>query len=197
MPQTFTLDTNCLIDVADNRAAAGAVRALADAHAAGRADVAVIAMSASEKQQGGHYIRNFAEFRDRLVSLGLVHLNVILPMGYWDISFWGQCLWADEATVKREHEIHSIIFPTVQFLWEDYCRANSIDLPNNSPTGKWRNCKCDVQAIWSHIHHKRDVFVTSDSNFHKADKKAALIALGAGRIEHTEGALSLFQSHKS
>jgi len=80
----------------------------------------------------------------------------------------------------------------VQFLWEDYCRANSIDLPNNSPTGTWRNRKCDVQAIWSHIHHKRDVFVTSDCNFHKADKKAALIALGAGRIEHPEGALSLF-----
>jgi hypothetical protein len=28
------------------------------------------------------------------------------------------------------------------------------------------------------IHHKRDVFVTSDNNFHKIDKKAALIALG-------------------
>jgi hypothetical protein len=191
MPRTFTLDTNCIIDVAENRPAAGAVRALADAHAAGRADVAVIAMSASERQRGGHYIQDFTDFRNRLVSLGLGHLNVILPMMYWDISFWDHCLWTDDAMVKREHEIHLILFPTVQFLWEDYCRANSIDLPNNSPTGKWRNCKCDVQAIWSHIHHKREVFVTSDGNFHKADKKAALIALGAGRVEHPEGALSL------
>jgi len=45
--------------------------------------------------------------------------------------------------------------------------------------------------MWSHIHHKRKVFVTSDRNFHKADKKAALIALGAGRIEDPESALSL------
>jgi len=33
-------------------------------------------------------------------------------------------------------------------------------------------------AIWSHIHHKRDVFVTSDENFHGTAKKLALIALG-------------------
>jgi hypothetical protein len=109
MPRTFTLDTNCLIAVANNEPAAGAVRALADAHTAGRADVAVVAMSASEKQRGGYYLRNFAEFRDRLVSLGLGHLNVILPMGYWGISFWGHCLWPDDATKKLEHEIHSIV----------------------------------------------------------------------------------------
>src|ERR1700730_2763665 len=171
MPRTFTLDTNCIIDVAENQPAAWAGRTLADAHA-GRADVAVIAMSASEKQQGGHYIRNFAEFRDSLVSLGLGHLNVILPMGYWGISFWGQCLWPSDATKKLEHKIHLILFPAVQFLWEDYCRANGIDPQSNLSTGYWRNRKCDVQAIWSHIYHKRDVFVTSDGKFHKARKKA-------------------------
>jgi hypothetical protein len=102
---------------------------------------------------------------------------------------------ADEAMRKLEHEIHSILFPTVPFLGEDYCRANSLDPldpPPNPSTGKWRkwrNCKCDVLAIWSHIHHKRDVFVTSDPAFHK--KKTALIALGAGRFERLEGALSL------
>src|SRR3984893_19460322 len=113
MPRTFTLDTNCIIAVAENQPAAWAVRTLADAHA-GRADAAVVEMSAREKQQGGHYIRNFAEFRDRLDSLGLGHLNVILPMGDWDISFWDQCLWADEAMVKRAYEIQSILFPAVQ-----------------------------------------------------------------------------------
>jgi hypothetical protein len=189
MLRTFTLDTNCIIDVAENRPAAGAVRTLADAHAAGRADVAVVAMSASEKQQGGHYIRNFEEFRNRLVSLGLGQLKVILPMAYFDISFLDHCLLIDDAMVKLEHEIHLILFPTVQFLWQDYCRANSLDPPPNPPTGTWRNNKCDVQAICSHIHRKRDVFVTSDSNFHK---KAALIALGAGRIEHPKSALFTF-----
>jgi hypothetical protein len=193
MLQTFTLDTNCIIDVAKKRPAAPAVQALADAHTAGRADVAVVAIAASEKQPDGHYSKDFTEFHNRLVSLGLGHLKVILPMGYWDICFWHQCLWVGES--KLEQEIHSILFPTVPFLWEDYCRANNLDpldRPPNPSTGKWRkwrNCKCDVQAIWSHVHHKRDVFVTSDTDFH--DKKAALIALGAGRIERPDDALSL------
>ena len=55
MRQTFTLDTNCVIDVAEKRPAAKAVQALADAHAAGKADVAVIAITASEKKQDEHY----------------------------------------------------------------------------------------------------------------------------------------------
>lgn len=39
----------------------------------------------------------------------------------------------------------------------------------------------------------RDVFVTSDTNFHKADKKGALIALGAARIERPDDVLSLIK----
>jgi hypothetical protein len=191
MLRTFTLDTNCLIDIAENRSAAEAVRALAEAHAAGRADVAVVAMSASEKQQSGRYIHNFGEFRDRLNSLGLGHLKVVLPMMYLDISFLDHCLLSDDAMIKIEQEIHSILFPTVQFLWQDFCCANGLDPTSNQVTGKWRNCKCDVQAIWSHVHQRRNVFVTSDGNFHKADKKAGLIALGAGRIEYPKDALSL------
>jgi len=57
----FTLDTNCLIAIDEGRPAATAVRALADAHLAGTAHVAVVAMSASEKQQHGSYLRNFDE----------------------------------------------------------------------------------------------------------------------------------------
>jgi hypothetical protein len=148
-------------------------------------------MSASERQQGGLYIQNFTDFRDRLASLGLGHLNVILPMFYFDISFWDHCLFSDDAMKNLECTIHSILFPTVEFLWADYCRANGLDPPPNPPTGRWRNCKCDVQAMWSHIHHRRDVFVTSDENFHKANKKAALLNLWAGHIERPEDALSL------
>ena len=102
MPQTFTLDTNCIIDVAKKRPAAPAVQALADAHTAGRAAVAVVAIAASEKQPDGHYSKDFTEFHNRLVSLGLGHLKVILPMGYWDICFWHQCLWVGESKLERE-----------------------------------------------------------------------------------------------
>jgi predicted nucleic acid-binding protein len=62
MPQTFTLDTNCLIDVADKRPAAKAVQALADAHAAGRADAAVVAITASENSEAGITARILQNF---------------------------------------------------------------------------------------------------------------------------------------
>jgi hypothetical protein len=185
---TFTLDSNCLTDIEESRPAAPEVRALAGAHTAGTADVAVIAMSASERPKPGHSVNNF--FEDRLVALGLAHLNIVLPMLYWDISFWDHGLWADDAMVDLERRIHSILFPNVQFLWQDYCRENGINPPpDTSPSGKWRNCKCDVQAIWSHIHSKRNVCVTSDTNFHK--RKSDLISVGAGQIEYPDRAAKL------
>jgi hypothetical protein len=187
----FSLDTNCVIAVEECREEASAIRRLSDAHAAGNADVAVIAMSASENQKPGHTVKNFSEFKERLTALGLDHLNIVLPMGYWGISFWDYALWTDEAMVNLEREIHSILCPTVQFFWADYCRDHNIIPPPESSFGKWRNWKCDVQAMWSHIHHKRDVFVTSDSNFHKNTVRAGLVALGANAIEYPKGAAAL------
>jgi pyruvate/2-oxoglutarate dehydrogenase complex dihydrolipoamide dehydrogenase (E3) component len=76
-------------------------------------------------------------------------------------------------------------------LWLDYYAAHRLDstaLPLNST---WRNHKCDVLALWSHIHDARDVFVTNDEEFHKMTKKAALLALGSGRIESAETAATL------
>ena len=67
-------------------------------------------MSASENQQGGLYIQNFIEFRDRLASLGFWHLNIILPMAYLDISFLDHCLLCDDAMENLERRIH---------LWEE------------------------------------------------------------------------------
>jgi hypothetical protein len=187
--RTFTLATNCLIDVEENRPPAAAIRALATAHTDGVADVAVIAMSASENPKPGQHIHSFSEFEARLAVLGLAHLSVVLPMLYFDISFWDRCLLSDESMVDFECQIHAILFPNVQFLWQDYCRDSGIDPPPSSLAGKWRNCKCDVQAIWSHIHGKRDVFVTSDRNFH--NKRLGLIALGAGKIEYPDDAVNL------
>jgi hypothetical protein len=191
--RSFTLDTNCLIAVDEGRPEAEAVRALADAHAAGTAAVAVVAISASERQPGGGYIQNFGEFRARLAELGLAHLDILRPIMYWGFTFWDYSLWSDAAVQALEKRIHEILFPNVEFLWEDYCRAAGLD-PASTPAGRWRNCKCDVLAIWSHIHGNRDVFVTSDGNFHIAAKKAALVALGARHIETPSDAVLLLQA---
>jgi hypothetical protein len=187
MPHSFTLDTNCLIAIDEGRPEAGAIRTLAHAHSLGKADVAAI--SASEKQKSGHYIKNFTEFRDRLASLGPNHLRIIRPMAYFDISFWDYCLLSDDLMIALERQIHVSLFPNVEFSWQDYCRTNGIDPIPMSPNGKWRNCKCDVQAVWSHIQARRDVFVMNDGNLHSAGKKAALITLGAKQIEYPEQAV--------
>jgi hypothetical protein len=188
--RSFTLDTNCLIAIDEGRPEAAAVRALADAHEAGTVAVAVVAISASEKQQGGGYIQNIAEFRARLRTLGLGHLDILPPIMYWDVTFWDYSLWSDAAMQAIEQQVHEVLFPNVEFLWEDYCRANGLDSAS-TPAGKWRNCKCDVLAIWSHIHGNRDVFVTSDGNFHSSAKKEAVISLGAKYIEYPDDAVSL------
>lgn len=181
--QTFSLDTNCVIALEEGRVEAASVRALANAHAAAKANVGVIAISASERQKDGRHLESFTCFQNRLKALGLEHLDLILPMLYFDLTFWDCTVFTDEAGQMLEKKIHQILFPNIQFLWPDFCLANNLDPLHIASGSKWRNAKCDVQALWSHINAKRDVFVTSDENFHKVSKKAKLIALGAGCIE--------------
>ena len=147
-------------------------------------------MSASEKQQGNRYIQDFAEFQARLANLGLAHLKMLEPMCYFDITFHDYCLWSGDDMLTLEKQVHNILFPNVEFEWNDFCRANGLD-PSQSPSGRWRNGKCDVQNMWTHIYNKRDVFVTSDMNFHGATKKPALVALGTNRIEYPGDAVTL------
>ncbi len=185
---SFTLDTNCIIALDENRAETAYLRKLVEAHTMGAADVGLVAISASERQKNGGALEDFRVFERRLASLGLDRLMLLPPMMYWDLGFWDQGLWTDELMEELEQKIHSVLFPNIQFSWSDFCKERAVDV--NSCDPRWRNAKCDVQAIWSHIHHSRDVFVTSDLNFHQLNKKQSLIKLGAGRIETPEAAVS-------
>lgn len=185
---TFTLDTNCIIDVEQGRPSAGYIRALADAHRAGQADVAVATMSASEKQKDGTYIRHYDSFVALLRRLELDHLGEVYPMLYSDVSFLDRCLWATSEGEALERQIHDVLFPSLPFSYGDYCAACGLDAKADVGTVgmKWVNAKCDVQTLWSHINAGRNVFVTSDGNFHTPGRKPALIALGAGHISTPE-----------
>lgn len=189
--RTFTLDANCIVAIDEGSPEVPFIRQLADAHAAGNAQVAVVAVSAADKRQTGSYLDNFDAFRARLAALDLGHLEILKPMGYFDISFPDWCIEMDDAMAALEKQIHGILFPQSEFTWQDYCEANGIDPDTLSPHGTWRSLKCDVQLMWTHIHNKRDVFVTADDNFHKPANQSALIALGAGRIEHPQQAAAL------
>jgi hypothetical protein len=194
MPTTFTLDTNCIIAVDEGRPEAAFINELVLAHNEGIASVGLVAMSASERQQDGRYIRNIEEFNQRLKRLGLDSLKVLMPMAYSDITFMNNSLSCDYAMHVREKSFHDVLFPSIAFVGSDYCVANGLE-PNTAHVDrKWRNAKCDVQAFWTHAHNRRDVFVTSDKNFHTQTKKAALLALAGGRIETPETAVALLGS---
>lgn len=175
-----TLDKNCVIDLEEERSAAGDVTRLVELNDSGRICVCLPAIMASEKLRDGTYRSNFAGFVEWLHSLGLAHLKLLYPPMYLDITFFGRSVLADESD-DLERKIHAVLFPDIDFNFCDYCAARCIE-PNTGPVAKWRNAKCDVLSMWCHIHYAGDVFVSSDENFHKAAKKPQLIALGAKAI---------------
>jgi hypothetical protein len=100
--RTFTLDTNCIVSIDESRVDAAAIRALANAHADGTARLAVIAISASERQRDGQQLRSFAIFKDRLAALDFAHLEVLRPMAYADICYFDWSLLTDDAMEHLE-----------------------------------------------------------------------------------------------
>ena len=191
---TFTLDTNCIIAVDENRSEAKAVLELASAHRSGLASVGVVAISASERQRDGVDLENFEEFKQRRSRLGLGELDLLEPMSYFDITFWDFGLLCDDTMEALEREIHQILFPNFPFLWGDYCEKLGLIPATTKPDKKWRNAKCDVQAFWSHSFRKRDVFVTSGRrDSHAKTKKQRLVSLAGSRIETPESAAKLLR----
>ena len=191
----FTLDTNCIIDVDENRSNACAIRALAEAHKNGIANVAVVAIMASEKQRPGDMVSNFGQFQKRLLDLSLNHLGLCLPLGRFDITFFDHCIFAGPNEVELERKIHLILFPNLELNFQHYCNVKKISSDLSAGWQKshepWRKALCDVQALWNHINAQRNVFVSSDGNFLKVQNKAALLALGAGKIEYPTEAVAL------
>lgn len=193
MVLSFTLDTNCLIAVDASRPEASFIKELVRAHQNGCASVGLVAISASERQQNLGYLDNFCSFKDRVETLGLGCLELLEPMTYWNVTYADFGLYSDDAMELLERKIHEILFPNIPFRWIDFCSKFGIDPNSEQMHPKWRNAKCDVQAFWSHAYRKRDVFVTSDHNFHKESKKSQLLLLCGGRVEYPEQAAKLIK----
>jgi hypothetical protein len=166
---TFTLDTNCLIDVAENRPARDSVLRLIAAADRGTADVAMVASSASERQPGGGYLETLASFRDRMQELGFGSLKMLKPIARFDLSFWDHAIMPSESQTERERLIFETLFPDTSYSWQEHAAAAGIETQRiDDPRAfKWRNRLCDAQAFWAHDDNRRDVFVTSDERFKK------------------------------
>ena len=113
----FTIDTNCLIDLAEPATRPNSIHVskLVEAHTKGLIQLACVGISASEKQLGGFYLANFALFKERLNELGLDQIEILKPVGCWDVTYWDNCLYGDPCD-QRQEAIHGILFPTHDFL---------------------------------------------------------------------------------
>ena len=93
MARRLALDTNCIIDLEENRPDAPHVRTLIKAWKNTHVALAVVAVSASENQRGGIASRHFDVFEAKLSNVGLAGVNHLLPLAIWDLFYWDHALW--------------------------------------------------------------------------------------------------------
>ncbi|WP_430009564.1 hypothetical protein [Methylophaga lonarensis] len=177
--KSFTLDSNCIIDLEEYRPAAAHLEELKRLCHSGVIELAVVSVSASENQPTGQALRDYAEFEAKLERAGLTSARELYPIGIWDLGYWDHMLWSGEELERQVYGIKDILFPSVQHEPPTEPAANS----------KWRNQMCDVLVAWAHGFHKTDYLITRDKNFHK--KATDLVQYGIRNIVTPEEALKL------
>jgi hypothetical protein len=156
--QTVLLDTNCLIDLAEDcQPRAANLRRIVAGQGSGY-EVVASAITASENPKQGHAPKTWDEFVSLLERAGLPDARVLSPMAYWDVTFWDHALWVGEGMKELEIKVHRTLAP-------------GFDMDDRTNEHKWRNIKCDVQVVWTAIWHRVDTLITSDRPIlSKADK---------------------------
>ena len=94
----MTLDTNCIIDLEEQRPDSKYLVEIIDAWRNGKVNLAVVAVSASENQPGGQVNETYKQFQEKLASVGLAGVTELLPLAYWDVFYWDHALWSSEET---------------------------------------------------------------------------------------------------
>ncbi len=184
----LTFDTNCLIQLEKAEPPAVHLQPLARMCEEGTIEIQLPAISASESPATGQ-ASGIHALADRLRKVGLTRCRLLPTIGYWGVTFWDHTVWATKGSLKLEERIHKILFPAIECEYRDFCKAYSGPDPKGEIHKRWLNAKCDVAAMWCHIKHKGDIFVTSDKNFYKVTHKTALLALGAKAIRTPEDTL--------
>lgn len=193
-----TLDMNQLIALENNYSHAADIRELKAMNDRQEITLQVCAMSASERQRNGMFLKTFADFKAWIGTLGLDRCRLIMPLAYFDISYLDYCMLGGFGTKVLEAEIHKILFGNtdIAFQYEAhkgrYLRES--EAVQKDEYNRWRNAKCDVQSFWSHVIAGGGIFVTDDGNFHKATKKPDLLVLSGGEILRPGDAVSFIKS---
>ena len=175
----LTFDTNCIIDLEEQRPDSKYLREIIDAWRNKKVEVAVVAVSASENQPHGRVNETYQQFEEKLEAVGLKGATELLPLAYWDVFYWDRALWSNKGMEDLEEKIRNVLFPGIQ-----------TEAPKSDKEARiWRNKLCDVLVAWSHAYHQWDVLVTRDQNFHK--KKEGLSRLGVKQVMYPSEAVKL------
>jgi hypothetical protein len=179
---SLTLDNNCIIALEDGSGQQEALRRLIALHNQGAIRVFIGLISASENVRDGE--PTLDRFMNRLSRLGLESLPRLLPVGRWGMSYWGASVWGGDDGLDKK--VQQIIHTSSVDGHGALSGGSSITL-DGALDKRQRNTFCDVDGVVAHIRNGNDVFVTEDGRI--LDRKAALIALGAGDILTPEEAL--------
>lgn len=160
----ITLDLNCLIDVEESRRphveSVLELRRLAEA---GAVELSIPASAASERRGSDKpRITNFGQFQRWVGELGFRNVDFLAPILYLDFSFLNYAVLAGGPGSVLEQRLHDAIAPNLPYQG-----------PAVHQAGRWRNAKCDVQAVWCHVHYGTDALCTRDAKLISRSKRLA------------------------
>ena len=160
----ITLDLNCLIDVEENRRphveSVLELRRLADA---GAVELSIPASAASERRGSDKpRITNFGQFERWVAQLGFRNVEFLAPILYLDFSFLDYAVLAGGPGSVLDQKIHDAVAPNLPYQG-----------PAPHQAGRWRNAKCDVQAVWCHVRYRTDALCTRDAKLISRSKRLA------------------------
>lgn len=178
-----TLDTTCLIDLAERRRPhAGYLQQLAWMHDQRQITLRVVAIGACERQPDGVYANDLCAFRSRLEDVGLGHVQILRPLFHWGLTFDEWSCWAVGEPDLLEQRIHAVLFGQMPYLWGDYAAQGDEQHSLELLYARWRSARCAAAVMWGHIYHGGQMFVTRDDAFLHHGARKALHELGAGSI---------------
>ncbi|WP_324754844.1 hypothetical protein [Roseovarius sp. Pro17] len=179
----LTLDWNCVIEVEEDRPQAAYVRDLINCHRQGQFEVAFLAASASENSKSKRFPGSANLFKDRISALGWQDLPLVPMPGIFGLSYWDFCYNVGDSD-RFEHDMDALwsaIAPKVPRKPSEHLPTGAVltdDVIQSEPLSKWRNTWCDVISAYSHIHDRRDVFVTNNTrDFQKNSKMLSQLGL--------------------
>lgn len=179
----LTLDWNCVIEVEENGPQADYVTDLISSHREGHFEVALLAASASENSKSKRFPGTADIFLERVSALKWQDLPLVRMPGVFGLSYWDFCYYVEDGEkFERDRDaLWHVIAPRVPRNPLEHLPPGTEmtdDAIQSEALSKWRNTWCDVISAYSHIHERRDIFVTNNTrDFQRNSKKLSELGM--------------------